>query len=93
MHSNTESERLMKFLMAKRGRPRKRANKPTDKTGRSGEAMSMRIDQKLRWTIDAFIDSQRLKPSITDLIELALQEFFKTEKFPIQQEPYEPTGE
>lgn len=66
----------------KPGRP---ANDPK-KPKREGKPIHVWVDGAILDAIDAFRASQRLQPTLKDTVELALQEFLKTEGFWPQSE-------
>lgn len=48
---------------------------------RTGTSLHVYIDPDLRSALKRFIDAQRLKSSITDVVELALGQFLEQEGF------------
>lgn len=46
---------------------------------RSGSSLHVYINPTIRAALDRFVESQRLRPSITDVVELALTQFLERE--------------
>jgi hypothetical protein len=63
----------------KTGRPRKFSEVEGK---RSTSSLNLGIDPAIREAIDRFIAAQRLKPSLTEVTELAFREFLEREGFP-----------
>ncbi len=69
-------------------RPRPPA-KPGDKKkpNRSGRPIMVWVDTDVGEALDRFIDGQRMPPTLTDVVELALREFLKAEGFAPKAKP------
>jgi hypothetical protein len=65
------------LTMAKAGR------KPKHKsiTGRPSEQVGVRLPGDIMTAIEQFADNQRIRPNITDIVELALTEFLVREGY------------
>lgn len=65
----------------KPGRATKGKGEPEKKPNRSGKALNVWVPDDLHAALQAFRDDQRVVPKITDVVELALQEFLQREGF------------
>jgi hypothetical protein len=66
-------------VMAKRRPPPESTAKK--RQTRNGRAIQIWLDLRTASALDAFIASQRLSPTITDVLTLSLQEFLKSEGY------------
>ena len=65
------------FIMPTMAKAPKRTSKPK----RSGVSIQLYVEPDTRLALDNFIAAQRLKPSITETIEVAIQDFLMKEGF------------
>lgn len=71
-------------VMAPRKNQRPRPPEPEPekkKPVRNGKPINVWLPMELHDAIEAFRDKQRVKPKITDVVELAMQEFLQREGF------------
>ena len=73
----------------KRAKPDKSAMSPTvakSKPSRTGRSIHVYVDPAIADALDRFMESQRLPPSMTSVVELALKSFLKGEGFVVGEE-------
>lgn len=54
---------------------------PKTKPSRTGRSIHVYVDPEIAEALDRFMESQRLPPSMTSVVELALKSFLKGEGF------------
>ncbi|WP_157368562.1 hypothetical protein [Zavarzinella formosa] len=57
------------------------AKKPQKTPKRSGVPIQTYVGEDTRAALDQFIEAQRLKPSLTEVVEVAIQDFLIKEGF------------
>lgn len=56
-----------------------KSNPPKKKPQRTGKAINVWVPDQLHAALESFLDAQRIRPKITDVVEVALQEFLARE--------------